>query len=100
MKRSKHSRERSEHLYRYLGIGLLLMTVGCQSKPDLTCRTIHEPKTGCPNGYVRDKKPIFTERDGSKQYACRSDDVRKEGCIDMLKAGESEEVDVFLSEKP
>jgi hypothetical protein len=55
------------------------------------CVLIHKPKSGCPAGYVQEKRPRFTERDGSKQFACLSDDPSKEPCTDVLMPGESED---------
>lgn len=53
------------------------------------CAIIHKPSSGCPGGYVQEKRPRFTERDGSKEFACISRDPSKEPCTDVLKPGES-----------
>jgi hypothetical protein len=53
------------------------------------CALIHKPKSGCPQGYVQEKQPSFTERDGSREFACISDDPKKKNCIDELRPGES-----------
>jgi hypothetical protein len=74
------------------GILLLLMATGCGKpslkSPSLKCSTIHEPKGGCPTGYTKESSPRFTERNGSKEYACVSPDPNKEGCTDYLDPGE------------
>ncbi len=62
------------------------------------CSVIHKPQSGCPNGYVEEKRPRFTERDGSKQFACISDDPKKQGCLDVLKPGET--VEMFFEIDP
>lgn len=79
---------------------LALLLVGCaakptgdakpkaEAKPDLTCGVIHMPKQGCPEGYIRELYPRFTERNGSKEFACI--DRLKEQCTDVLMPGESE----------
>jgi hypothetical protein len=74
-----------------LCVMLLGAICACSSKPDLTCSTIHEPKpgAGCPSGYVKEKRPRFTERDGSKEYACVSIDPNKSSCMDVLRSGET-----------
>jgi hypothetical protein len=59
------------------------------AETDLTCAIIHKPSSGCPGGYVQEKRPRFTERDGSKEFACISRDPSKEPCTDVLKPGES-----------
>ena len=56
------------------------------------CAVIHKPASGCPKGYVAEKAARFTERDGSKQFACVSSDPAKKQCTDVLKAGESMEM--------
>jgi hypothetical protein len=54
------------------------------------CAVIHKPaKAECPKGYTQEQTPRFTERNGSKEFACVSADPAKEQCTDMLKAGES-----------
>lgn len=59
------------------------------AKPS-NCAVIHKPaKAECPKGYTQEQTPRFTERDGSKEFACLSVDGTKENCTDMLKAGES-----------
>lgn len=60
-----------------------------QTSETLECSVIHAPIAGCPTGYKRESSPRFTERDGSKEYACVSRDQKKEPCVDVLKAGES-----------
>jgi hypothetical protein len=72
---------------KYLLI-FLLAAIGC-NHVDTTCAVIHQPKTGCPTGYVRESKPRFTERNGSREYACAARDPKKEQCFDVLKPGES-----------
>jgi hypothetical protein len=65
------------------------------------CAVIHKPAKGdCPQGYIRETVPRFTERDGSKEFACLSADPTKEQCTDMLKAGESMEFRLFLEPEP
>jgi hypothetical protein len=61
-----------------------------QPSADLTCQIIHQPKQGCPSGYVREDSPRFTEKDGSKEFACLSSDPTKESCTDVLRPGEGE----------
>jgi hypothetical protein len=62
MKRSKHSIERSEHLYRYLGIGLLLMTVGC-AKPDTLSTKVPVPALAThPNICVGRANPFWCDK--------------------------------------
>ena len=68
---------------------------GCSGKPDLTCAIIHEPATGCPTGYLREKTARFTEKDGTKQFACVAHDPAKERCTDVLNPGESESIMLF-----
>ena len=70
---------------------LLLGMTGCgkPGTPSLKCAAIHEPKGGCPTGYTKESSPRFTERDGSKEYACVSHDLHKEACLDELDPGES-----------
>jgi hypothetical protein len=77
----------------FLLLGTLGM-IGC-GKPDLTCNVIHEPAKGCPQGYVRENKPRFTERDGSTIFACVSHDPKKERCTDELRSGESVTIQLF-----
>lgn len=61
------------------------------------CAIIHEPKSGCPKGFSREPKPRFTERDGSKEFACiAGDDMGKEMCIDVLKSGEEIDLGIFF----
>lgn len=82
---------------RVIPVIALFLLLACDSKPNLSsCRVIHRPANGCPQGYRQEDKPRFTERDGSKQYACLSDDVTKEMCTDVLKSGESEEFQLQL----
>ena len=65
------------------------------------CAVIHKPtKAACPAGYVQEATPRFTERDGSKEFACLSDDPTKEQCTDMLKAGESMEFRLEFPAEP
>lgn len=75
-------------LFVLISIGL----VGCA--PDLTCNVIHEPKGGCPAGYEREATPRFTEKDGSKEYACVARVAGKEQCTDVLKPGETETFEI------
>lgn len=70
-------------------IGLIARHKHSPEKPS-NCAVIHKPAKGdCPQGYIRETVPRFTERDGSKEFACLSADPAKEQCTDMLKAGES-----------
>jgi hypothetical protein len=78
--------------------GMLVLS-GCSHKPDLTCAVIHESKQGCPQGYVREKHQRFTEKDGSREYACVSDDLAKPGCTDVLRPGETESVFIFYDNR-
>lgn len=65
----------------------------------LTCATIHKPKTGCPNGW-REIKGTFTERDGSQVNACVApDDAHLKPCTDYLAPGESQHFRLFI-ERP
>jgi hypothetical protein len=57
-----------------------------------SCAVIHKPESGCPSGYALEKSPRFTERDGSKQFACVSRDPSKDHCTDILRPGESMEM--------
>jgi hypothetical protein len=60
------------------------------------CAVIHKPaKAECPKGYAQESTPRFTEREGSKEFACVSGDPTKEQCTDMLKGGESETFRLF-----
>ena len=70
------------------------------TKPDLSCSVIHEPKAGCPAGYVREKKPRFIERDGRKEFACTSEDPTKQPCFDQLAPGESMQIEMQLEIGP
>lgn len=63
---------------------------------DNHCAVIHKPKAGCPKGYVQEKRPSFTEKDGSRVFACVSDDPAKAMCIDELRPGESVEMHLFI----
>lgn len=56
---------------------------------DGQCMVIHRPAKGCPPGYKPYSEPTFTEKDGSKQFACWTDDPSKEPCIDTLRSGET-----------
>jgi hypothetical protein len=73
---------------KYITILVCLLSA-CSHTPDLSCNIVHETKQGCPQGYQRESKPRFTEKDGSKQFACVSQDKSKEQCVDVLKPGES-----------
>jgi hypothetical protein len=79
--------------------------VGSQKSPLLpkaagSCAVIYEPSTGCPRGYVKDEKPIFTERDGTREFACMSSDTSKESCIDVLMPGESMGMEILIQQEP
>ena len=56
------------------------------------CSVIHEPKGGCPSGFTKEPNPRFTEKDGKREYACVSDDPKKEPCTDEIRGGESMEL--------
>jgi hypothetical protein len=60
------------------------------------CAVVHKPAAGCPPNYTLEPKPRFTERDGSKEFACVSRDPTTEPCTDVLKAGESETIELFV----
>lgn len=66
----------------------LVIHVKHLTQPSLSCAVLHRPKDGCPKGYVPEAFPRFTDRDGSKEFACVSSDPKKEPCTDMLKSGE------------
>lgn len=66
------------------------------SQPQASCNVIHEPPSGCPRGYVKEKRPRFTERDGEKVFACLADEPGHEDCTDVLNPGESEEIGVIV----
>lgn len=71
----------------------VLACAGCGT--DLTCRTIHKPRAGCPEGWKL-RPGLFTERNGSSEDACIApDNVKVEECTDMLKGGESETIHIF-----
>lgn len=83
---------------RIFGVSLLcvelawllgFLAFSLKPRQDLSCAVIHESKTmGCPRGYTREADPRFTEKDGSKQFACVAS-VQKPPCIDVLEPGES-----------
>jgi hypothetical protein len=57
------------------------------------CAVIHKPaKAECPKGYTQEQTPRFTEKDGSKVFACFSQDSTKSDCIDFLAPGEHVEL--------
>lgn len=60
------------------------------------CAVIHYPKRGCPKGYAQAKWPRFIERDGSRLFACVSEDRAKQSCIDELRPGESMEMHIII----
>lgn len=61
------------------------------------CAVVHEPKDGCPDGYEKEVSPRFTEKDGTKQYACvANENLKRENCTDVLMPGETEELQVPL----
>lgn len=77
----------TNRIVKYIPAAILLFALlGCSSKPDLTCGVIHAPQQGCPAGYVKEARPRFTEKDGSKEFACV--DKNKPQCFDVLKPGE------------
>jgi hypothetical protein len=79
----------------FVKVGVMLYRA--QQSLALTCAIVHRPKSGeCPLGYLPEIKPRFTERDGSKQYACVSTDPAKAFCTDVLKSGESETLEFFV----
>jgi hypothetical protein len=64
------------------------------------CALIHKPKAGCPQGYVQEKHPRFTEQDGSREFACESGDPAKKPCIDELRPGERIQFQVVIPIEP
>jgi hypothetical protein len=71
-------------------IGLIGFLLHHRAAPESSvCAVVHENPAGCPAGYMREKQPRFTEKNGSKQFACVSRDPAKQNCIDVLKPGES-----------
>lgn len=62
----------------------------------LHCNIIHEPKSGCPSGYTREAKPRFTEKNGSKQFACVSTDPNKAACVDVIWPGENMQMQMLI----
>jgi len=61
------------------------------------CRAIHEPKSGCPEGWTK-RPAAFTEKDGTKIAGCElpRDSPGFDDCLDYLKAGESFTMNVPL----
>lgn len=83
----------------------LILVAGCESNPQDTavssapdCNVIHRPERGCPAGYQMETYPRFTERDGTKEFACVTDDPAKEPCVDVLKPGETMHILLFPTE--
>jgi len=74
-----------------LALAAVFFTIGVRQHFPVTsnCMVIHRPKKGCPPGYTQESEPRFTEKDGSKKYACISQDRGREICIDFLDPGES-----------
>jgi hypothetical protein len=70
--------------------------VHAHDKSPSACAIIHKPASGCPKGYTQEKRPYFTEKDGSKEFACLAADPSKESCVDVLKAGESLEMHLMI----
>jgi hypothetical protein len=64
------------------------------------CALVHRPKSGCPQGYVQEDRPSFTEQDGSREFACISDNPAKKRCIDELRPGESFGMQIVIPIEP